>query len=154
MNKSLIIKILIALAIIGTIISHFCKYTEAAEFKEGGYAQDLGIPTDYRAMVYGKWLVMTDFIEKEYEYTDPTTGDWYIAAKGEVVNRFDDFLVTWHVQNYDENGNIYTGKGLLVRFFLTDGSVKSIKLPDGDLNDYRAAHEIVKPFIGNHRLNK
>lgn len=154
MNKSLIIKILIALAIVGTIISHFCKYTEAAEFKEGGYAQDLGIPTDYRAMVYGKWLVMTDFIEKEYEYTDPTTGDWYIAAKGDVVNRFDDFLVTWHVQNYDENGNIYTGKGLLVRFFLTDGSVKSIKLPDGDLNDYRAAREIVAPFIGNHRLNK
>ena len=155
MNKSLIIKILIALAIVGTIISHFCKYTEAAELKEGGYAQDIGYPTDYQAMVYGKWLVVVHTIQKEYEYTDPNTGDWYIAAKGSVVNRFDDFVVTWHVQNYDENGNIYTGKGLLVRFFLTDGSTMDIKVPGtGELNDYRAAHEIVAPFIGNHRLNK
>nr|DAT64794.1 MAG TPA: hypothetical protein [Caudoviricetes sp.] len=155
MNKSLIIKILIALAIVGTIISHFCKYTEAAELKEGGYAQNIGFPTDYQAYVCGKWLVALESIQKEYEYTDPNTGDWYIAAKGYVVSKDDDFVTVWHVQNYDENGNIYTGKGLLVRFFLTDGSVKNIELPgSGDLNDQRAAHMILKPFIGNHRLNK
>ena len=150
MNKSLIIKILIALAIVGTIISHFCKYTEASS----GYAKDIGYPTDYQAFVCGGWIVDLDSIQKEYEYTDPTTGDWYIAAKGNVIERSDDFVMTWHVQNYDENGNIYTGKGLLVRLFLSDGSVKRIELPDGDLNDYRAAHAIVAPFIGNHRLNK
>jgi len=155
MNKSLIIKILIALAIVGTIISHFCKYTEAAELKEAGYAKDLGYPTDYQALVCGdKWLVVVNSIQKEYEYTDPNTGDWYIAAKGTVIGRSDDFVVTWHVQNYDENGNIYTGKGLLVRLFLTDGSVMNIKLPNGEFYDYSAASAIVKPFIGNHRLHK
>lgn len=105
-------------------------------------------------MVYGKWLVVVHTIQKEYEYTDPNTGDWYIAAKGSIVNRFDDFVVTWHVQNYDENGNIYTGKGLLVRLFLTDGSVMNIKLPNGEFYDYSAASAILKPFIGNHRLHK
>ena len=148
MNKNLIIKILIAVALVGTIISHFCKYTEAA----AGYTHELHYPTNYNAVVYGDWKVNLDSIQKEYEYTD-TNGDWYISAKGDVIDG-DNFVMTWYVQNYDEDGNIYQAKGLLVRLFLTDGSVKTIELPDGDINDFRVAYSIVSHFQGNHKMWK
>lgn len=139
MSKSTIIKILIVLAIICSVIGHVMK-SEAAE----GYTDKIGYPTNYNAEVYGNWIVNLDSIQKEYEYVDPN-GNWYIAACGDVIDR-DNYVVTWHVQNYNHDGVRYSGKGLLVTLNFDSGMTKCIELPDGDLSDFRVANCIIMQF--------
>lgn len=140
MSKQTIIKILIALAIICSIIGHLMK-SEAAV----GYTNEIGYPTNYAAEVYGDWIVNLDSVKKEYEYVSPNK-EWYIAASGDVIDRSDNFVITWHVQNYDKDGNRYSAKGLLVTIWANGGDKLEFELPNGDLNDFRAANSIIMQF--------